>query len=151
MGVFERAPETGRLHFHALLFVPNGEMIGNIEEKRDYSTKQKKMQITHENDFFAKTFGRNDFEELPFENGVHGSVLGYILKYIGKTGERITYSRGIRGEVCKMIAQDDIVCEMRDFVLKYILFDDVIDWERDIMYFKEEKNAFAEISPHWLC
>ncbi|PWM73354.1 MAG: hypothetical protein DBX59_05160 [Bacillota bacterium] len=27
MGVFERAPETGRLHFHALLYVPNGEMI----------------------------------------------------------------------------------------------------------------------------
>lgn len=76
---------------------------------------------------------------------------GYILKYIGKTGEKITYSRGIRGGIWKEIAEKDIVCEMRDFVLKYILFDNVIDWERDIMHFKQEQMTFADISPHWLC
>lgn len=99
MGVFERAPETGRLHFHALLYVPDGEMIGTITEKQDYSTKQHKMQTTHENDFFAERFGRNDFAELSAGELQHGNTIGYILKYIGKTGEKITYSRGIRGEI----------------------------------------------------
>ena len=64
MGVFERAPETGRLHFHALLYVPQGEMIGAITEVQDYSTKAHKMQTTHSNSFFADRFGRNDFAEL---------------------------------------------------------------------------------------
>ena len=122
MGVFERAPETGRLHFHALLYVPDGEMIGTITEKQDYSTKQHKMQTTHENDFFAERFGRNDFAELSAGELQHGNTIGYILKYIGKTGEKITYSRGIRGEIWKEIDGNDIACEMRDFVLKYDLY-----------------------------
>ena len=37
MGVFENAPETERLHFHALMYIPDGEMIGNIYEKKDYN------------------------------------------------------------------------------------------------------------------
>ena len=40
MGVFERAPKTGRLHFHGLFYIPENEMIGEITEKQDYSTKQ---------------------------------------------------------------------------------------------------------------
>lgn len=34
MGVFERAPITGRLHFHGIVYVPNGEMVGEITEKK---------------------------------------------------------------------------------------------------------------------
>ena len=64
MGIFERAPESGRLHFHGLLYVPDGEMVGKIREKRDFSTAQHKMQVTHSNDFFEETFGRNDFEYI---------------------------------------------------------------------------------------
>ncbi|MCD7729276.1 MAG: hypothetical protein LUI60_05120, partial [Clostridia bacterium] len=44
MGVFEHAPETGRLHFHGLLYVPSGEMVGTITEKSDYSTAKHEMQ-----------------------------------------------------------------------------------------------------------
>ncbi len=150
MGVFERAPETGRLHFHGLLYVPDGEMIGEIFEKQDYSTKQHKMQTTHENDFFAEKFGRNDFREIDNAKA-KGETIGYILKYLEKTGEKISYSRGIRGEIFKKINGNDIVCEMRDFVLKYVLFDNVISWERDIMHYKQKQMTFADISPHWLC
>ena len=42
-------------------------------------------------------------------------------------------------------------CEMRDFVLKYVLFDNVIDWERDIMHYTRKQMTFADISSHWLC
>lgn len=139
MGVFERAPETGRLHFHGLLYIPDGELIGTITEKTDYSTAQGKMQTTHENDFFQKSFGRNDFEELNEMELKHGQTLNYLLKYIGKTGERIVYSRGIPTEIYRKVNENDIVTEMQDFVTKFILFDDVISWERDIMHFKRKQ------------
>lgn len=145
MGVFERAPETGRLHFHGLLYIPDGEMIGTITEKTDYSTAQGKMQTTHENDFFEKTFGRNDFEELNEMELKHGQTLNYLLKYIGKTGERIVYSRGIPTEIYRKLNDDEIVTEMQDFGTKYILFDDVISWERDIMHFKYKQVSMIDL------
>ena len=145
MGVFERAPETGRLHFHGLLYIPSGEMIGTITEKTDYSTAQGKMQTTHENDFFQKAFGRNDFEELNEMELKHGQTLNYLLKYIGKTGERIVYSRGIPTEIYRKLSYDEIVTEMQDFGMKYILFDDVISWERDIMHFKYKQLSMVDL------
>lgn len=145
MGVFERAPETGRLHFHGLLYIPDGELIGTITEKTDYSTAQGKMQTIHENDFFQKTFGRNDFEEITEMEMKHGQTLNYLLKYIGKTGERIVYSRGIPTEIYCKLDDNDIVTEMQDFVTKYILFDDVISWERDIMHFKRKQVSMIDL------
>ena len=145
MGVFERAPETGRLHFHGLLYIPDGELIGTITEKTDYSTAQGKMQTTHENDFFQKVFGRNDFEELNEMELKHGQTLNYLLKYIGKTGERIVYSRGIPTEIYRKLNADEIVVEMQDFGTKYILFDNVISWERDIMHFKYKQVSMIDL------
>lgn len=145
MGVFECAPETGRLHFHGLLYIPDGELIGTITEKTDYSTAQGKMQTTHENDFFQKAFGRNDFEELNEMELKHGQTLNYLLKYIGKTGERIVYSRGIPTEIYRKLNAYEIVTEMQDFGTKYILFDNVISWERDIMHFKYKQVSMIDL------
>lgn len=143
MGVFERAPETGRLHFHGVLYVPDGEMVGTITEEEDYSTAQGRMQTRHENDFFADRFGRNDFEELNAMELKHGRTLDYILKYIGKTGERIVYSRGIPTEIYREVKDEEIITEMQDFCTKYILFDNVISWERDVMrYGRRQMNVF---------
>lgn len=136
MGVFENAPETGRLHFHGLIYVPAGEMLGTLTEKQDYSTAQRKIQTRNENSFFAENFGRNDFCEVSTDEMKNGKRTEYIIKYIGKTNERICYSRGIPTEICKAVDGNDIITEMRDFITKYILFDDIIDWERDIMRYR---------------
>lgn len=149
MGVFERAPETGRLHFHGLLYVPVGEMIGAITERKDYSTAKFEMQTRHENDFFEKTFGRNDFDEVTEMEMKNGLRQEYILKYIGKTGERIVYSRGIPSAVFKRLTADDIVTQMQnDFVEKFILFDNVISWERDVMRYRYNRQMTVI---DWLC
>lgn len=145
MGVFERAPETGRLHFHGLLYIPEGEMIGTIAEKTDYSTAQGRMQTTHENNFFQKAFGRNDFEELDEMELKHGQTLNYLLKYLGKTGERIVYGRGIPTEIYRKLDDDEIVTEMQDFGTKYILWDNVISWERDIMHYKRVQLSMFDM------
>lgn len=144
MGVFERAPETNRLHFHAIMYIPQGEMLGVIEEKQDYSTKQHKMQITHSNSFFAETFGRNDFVDLNENEIAYGRVIEYLTKYLHKTNERIVYSRGIPSEIYKQLGNEDIATEMLDFVMKFVLFDDVISTEKDIMHFKYNQMNFYD-------
>ena len=147
MGVFERAPETKRLHFHALLYVPTGEMIGELTEKQDYSTKKHKRQKTIENSFFAEKFGRNDFKPINKNEIARGETLAYLIKYIEKTGERITYSRNIPEYIYKEIEEKDIASEIKDFVLKYVLFDDVIDWEKDVAHATYEQLTMQFVAP----
>lgn len=136
MGVREFSPKEKRVHYHFIMYIPDGEMIGEIKEIKDYSTKQHKMQITHSNSFFAEKFGRNDFEELKEEEIRNGNALEYLTKYLSKSNEKIIYSRGIPTEIYKFIEDKDIATTMFDFVTKYVLFDDVIDCKRDVMHFK---------------
>lgn len=145
MGVFERAPETGRLHFHGLAYVPEGEMIGSIYERKDYSTTLGEMQTTHPNTFFEKAFGRNDFEDLDIMELKNGNAIDYLLKYISKTGERIVYSRGIRSEICMKLPAKEIVTGMYDYVQKFVLFDDTVSWERDVMHYQPKQLSLLDL------
>ena len=146
MGVFENAPDTGRLHFHGLFYIPYGDMVGEIYEKQDYSTAQQRMQTTHPNTFFEKTFGRNDFAPISEKALNYGRTIDYILKYIGKTDARIVYSRDIKTEIYMRINNKDIFTAMFDYVEKFILFDDVIDWERDVARYKYKQLSFTDIT-----
>ena len=63
-----------------------------------------------------------------------------MVKYITKTGKKVIYRRGIPAEICKELSDNDIVGIYFDFVTKYVLWDDVLDWERDIKnYGKRER------------
>lgn len=144
MGVWENGEENDRLHFHALMYVPDGEMLGKIYEREDYSIRKHEMVKTNPNTFFEKRFGRNDFKEISEMEMKQGNTTEYLLKYIGKTDGRIVYSRGIHTEILVELNDTDIACEMLDYVQKYVLFDDVIDWERDIMRFRYEQQTLFE-------
>ena len=145
MGVFERAPETNRLHFHALVYVPVGEMLGRITELRDYSTAQGKMQITHSNSFFGNFFGRNDFEEITESELRHGNALNYILKYIEKTGERIVYGRGIPTAIVKKVSDGNVITDYIDYVRKFIFFDNVISQDDISRNFKVKQITITDL------
>ena len=133
MGVWERGEETDRLHFHCILYVPAGQMVGKITQKKEYSKRLGKVKETFSNDFFERKFGRNDFEELNIMEMKNGSAVAYILKYLRKTGERIVYSRGIPAEISKVLPDHVFAAEIQDdYVTKYVIFDNVIKWERDI-------------------
>ena len=134
MGVWERGEETGRLHFHCILYVPAGQMVGKIAHKKEYSKRLGKVKETFSNDFFERRFGRNDFEELNIMEMKNGSAVAYILKYLRKTGERIVYSRGIPTEISKTLDDRVFAAEITDdYVPKFVIFDNVIKWDRDIL------------------
>ena len=140
MGVFEEGGENGTVHFHALLYIPKEEMIGEIVEKNEYSTKQRKRRTRYGNTFFDEYFGISDFQELNPILLKRGGTLKYLTKYIMKTGVKAVYSRGIPSEICKELGDSDIVGKFLDYVMKYALFDDVIDWERDVKDYKKKKR-----------
>lgn len=127
MGIWEYGAENERLHFHALLYVPDGQMVGSVYEKKDYSNRKHKVIVTHPCTFFEERFGRCDFEAINSIALKKGKYLDYILKYITKTDEKIVYSRGIPSNFKDEISEDEICAEFENFVVKYVLFDDIYD------------------------
>lgn len=125
IGVFERSPELQRLHFHGIFVIP--EMVGEIIETKDYSTKKHQMQIAHQNTFFLERFGRNDFKVI--ENNLHSQqAVKYILKYIRKTGEKVIYSKHLQTYFVTDIVEDDVVTTIGQENRKILLFDDFRCW-----------------------
>ena len=116
-------------------------MLGGLSVVKDYSKITGTMQVTHSNGFFAESFGRNDFEKISPLELKRGNTINYILKYIEKSGERIVYSRGIPTQICKKMDEKEVAAEMFDFVHKYVLFDDSVSWERDIMHYTSMKQV----------
>ena len=66
---------------------------------------------------------------------------GKKSQLITKTGEKIVYSRGIPAEICKELSDNDVVGTYLDFVTKYVLWDDVLDWKRDIKDYGKKKRG----------
>ena len=126
IGVFERSPQLQRLHFHGIFVIP--EMVGEIIETKDYSTKNHQMQIAHQNTFFLERFGRNDFKVI--ENNLHSQqAVRYMLKYIRKTGEKVIYSKHLQTYFVTDILADDVVCPIGQENRKILLFDDFKCWD----------------------
>ena len=114
MGVWERSPEKKRLHFHGIFYIPEGTLSGEMEEVNSFNFTTRRRRITKQNSFFAKRFGRNDFERIEDRNRI-GDALAYIMKYIEKSGEKIVYSRGLAQYFISDIMEED-------------LFDDFVCW-----------------------
>ena len=144
MGVTEHGEENGRLHFHFLVYVPDGQMVGKLKKRKDYSKKRGCVQETVFNTFFEQQFGRNDFSEVKKMQFKNGDAVAYLLKYLRKGGERIIYSRGIPTEITKILDEEfDICCEFEGCMhVRYILFDNVIDYERDIVPFQSPSYGY---------
>ena len=124
MGVWERAPETNRLHFHGLFNIPDGEMVGELFEKKDYSFEKHDVIITVQNTYFNERFGRSDFKEIDEHENKLSNALSYLMKYIEKTGEKIVYSKKLYQYFISDILENDIVSTIGQEDKKILLFDD---------------------------
>ena len=124
MGAWERGEDTNRLHFHAIMNIPDGTMSGSLEQKREYDPKRKRAIERIENTFFKDRFGRNTFQRIDGIALTLGTAVGYIVKYIDKNGGRIICSRGMRTFIETDIDNNDIITKLReDDDTKYVLFD----------------------------
>ena len=141
VGVWERSPENDRLHFHALVYTPI--MIGEFEEKRDFSTKNHKMQITYQNSHFLEKFGRNDFQ--PIDERELAQAVNYLTKYMEKSGERIVYSKGIATYFVSDIMDEDVVCTIGNEDKKLLLFDDFNCWDEGVLIGKVSKEVIDQM------
>ena len=113
--VREKGGENDRKHFHALLYIPKGQMVGKIEltEKR-YSTKTKRWRRYLENDVLAKKFGINEFEPIRYEKNKANPCVAYMQKYMNKDDERVSYSRHVQGyDIVELDTATDNNKEMR--------------------------------------
>lgn len=127
IGAWERAPETGRLHFHGIFYIPEGAMSGKLEEVRDYDTRKKRMQTIQQNTFFAERFGRNEFRPIHHSSELP-QMVKYLMKYIEKSGGKLVYSRGLYQYFETDIMDEDIICPYGLEERKFILFDDFGCW-----------------------
>ena len=123
IGVWERGGKTGRLHFHGIFYIPPGGMVGEMIETRDYSTKDHCMQTAHQNTYFLERYGRNDFQALGSSMEIQHS-LGYLMKYIEKSGERLIYGGKLPTYFVSDIMDEDILCPCGIDDRKAVLADD---------------------------
>ena len=129
MGVWERGGETNRLHFHALVKVPDGELHGTLEKKADYNFKTKRMRKITQHSYFNAKFGRTDFEPIIENDMAYIAAMEYILKYVSKTGERIVYSRGLPMYLISDIHSEDVLCRVGIEDKKLVLYDKFGCWD----------------------
>ena len=127
VGVWERSPKKRRLHFHGIFYIPEGTMPGKLFEKNDYSFRAHKRQVTVQNTYFNKRFGRSDFAALP-ETELR-FALAYLMKYLGKTNEKIVYSRGTEQYFVSDVMEEDVVCRIGVGERKLLLYDDFVCWD----------------------
>ena len=122
IGVKERGEKGGRVHFHFIMYVPEGKMIGKLFSDHKYSTKRRHMEYFTNNTFFNDRFGQSQWQPITEEDVRNKKVRGYLLKYIKKTDERLIFSRHIPSEFDMDIDLDnDVVMFFRQYAVKCIL------------------------------
>ena len=110
IGVFERSPKTNRLHFHGIFYIPEGKMIGELVEVRDFDTRSNRMRTTLQNTHLNKKFGRSDFEKIEHRE-LLGNIMFYLTKYLTKQGGKLIMSKNIPTYYITDILEEDIACK----------------------------------------
>ena len=124
IGTWENGELEGRLHFHAFIYVPEGQMVGQLETRSQYSTKRRKMEYYVENTYFFERFGKSDWVEINRADVVDGARVRYLIKYTIKSGRKLFYSRGIASDIEIDVDTDtEVIMSFNNHGLKYFLRD----------------------------
>ena len=86
VGVWERSPEKQSLHFHGLLYIPEGTMPGLLVEKSDYSFKSRRISDVMDDDVVT-TVGLEDKKLLRFDDFAcwdEGEYMGKVSQEVIK-------------------------------------------------------------------
>lgn len=123
MAIPEEGEKTGRKHYHAFVYVPQGKMVGDLFLQKKYSEKKRKMTTFTDNTYFNQRFGQSVWAAINQED-LRGGLSSYLTKYFEKSGNRFFYSRGIPTELEMMIdTETDIIATYYNYGVKAVLFD----------------------------
>ena len=98
IGAAERGKETDRLHYHFMMYIPEGEMVGELFGDYHWDEKRKKRDYFTNNTYFHDRFGDADFKAVTVDDKINGNISNYLVKYITKNDGHIYYSRGLDTE-----------------------------------------------------
>ena len=146
VGVWERGSDTDRLHFHGIFYIPDGKMIGKLEEVKDYDTRNHRMQTTYQNTHFLKQFGRNDFKDIAMQDDI-SEAAKYITKYMEKSGERLVYGGKLPTYFRSDVLDEDVICSFGVDDRKVLLFDNFTCINEGEILGKVSKEIIAQL-PH---
>lgn len=161
--VFENGDKNDRLHAHLLMNINEHlKEILNINEKKHYNLKSKKLEVWNESKYFKLKFGRNQFDLINNKIIRCSNVLDYILKYISKTNNKLHYCRGLAGDKnCLVSLYNDVILSYTSnynqsyFILNWDVFrsDKVIEDKikfkelaRKQKYYNDDHNIFMYAS-----
>ena len=148
IGVWERGGKNKRLHFHALMYIPDGTMDGEIVKEEYFDTNSKRLRTIYINTYFKDKIGRCDFEPI-FAPVELGSCLGYLLKYIEKSGEKIVYGGKLPTGIISNVLDDDILCPVGIDDRKAVLNDRFLCVTDDGEILGEVNNENIQKMPKW--
>ena len=146
VGVWERGEDTNRLHFHGIFYIPDGKMIGKLEEVKDYDTRNHRIQKTYQNTHFLKQFGRNDFKDIATQDDI-SEAAKYITKYMEKSGERLVYGGKLPTYFRSDVLDEDVICTFGIDDRKVLLFDNFTCINEGEILGKISKEIIAQL-PH---
>ena len=121
-GAVEFGEENGRIHFHALVHIPD-EFLKRLKLKplTRFSIRENKWKTSLESEVLRQKFGINEFDSL------HGKsaeellkVVRYISSYACKQDGRRYYSRGLPDCGYYYVDAEDLFFQFDDGELKYI-------------------------------
>lgn len=116
-GVWEGLDGKKRLHFHALLYIPEGTMPGELIKEKRYNTSKRKMKETIGNTEFSEKFGRSDVQAIiPQEKDY---AYRYVLKYLNKGGKAMV-SKNCPEYIKGWVEKSALLCESTDIERQYI-------------------------------
>ena len=148
MGVWERGKDTDRLHFHGMVYIPDGEMIGEFETVTDYNKKTGRKKTFMQNTYFAEKFGRNEFDDISFSSLAYGKAIGYVMKYMAKQNAKAVYSRGLYEYFHSDIQGKDVVAKMAltdETDNRLILSPNFTCWDEGAMIGEVSRETIAKL------
>ena len=86
--------------------------------------------------------GRNDFKSITTNDFTFTTALEYILKYIGKSNNRVVYSRGIKDDIFALVDyEENVICRVNENSPYFILGEEteIIELTKDLNYAKKDK------------
>ena len=126
IAVPEEGEQNGRRHVHAFIYIPEGEMQGELFTNKLWSKKKRRWTYFTDNTYFARRFGHSVWKPIN-RNDLSGNGLSkYLEKYLEKSGNRFFYSRGIPSEIDMVIdTETDVFCTFCNYGMKVMLYDHI--------------------------